>query len=311
LIIFGEAINPGGLAYAILFLCLFVVGLEAKLPRIPPYLWLVISLITISILGKIWLTIWILLVIPIALYLNTKGLKVFKIVLVGISLLLPLIPAFSGIIPILNPNTRFDPLSILYVLSGYGIALLNSISPNVVITLYGTALGILSMYRSVIALSILPLIYRDKIPWKIIGIGIVGIAIISVARGIGVSEILYRPAFTYRVYERLYEIGVPFGKLFILKEAIPGYKVGQLFGSPNRYTYTIFGESVADFGIFGVLEGFLLGLSIREARKEKWVHTFGLTILSLGIEVGLDTFKLATLFLLPFIGGSKSENKGH
>ncbi|WP_048146481.1 oligosaccharide repeat unit polymerase family protein [Pyrococcus abyssi] len=296
------------LLYALAFTGLFVAGLNSRL-RIPDHFWPLLSLLVISPLGFRWIIIWVGIVIPLAIYIRVRGdLRPLKATLVFTSILLPLIPAIFGLIPILNPQTRFHPLSILYVLSGYSIALLNSITPSILITILGILIGVMSMYRSVIALSILPLIYRGKVSIKLIVFALLGVLLISIGRGVGVEDIVHRPSFTYGIYEKLYEVGMPWGKIMILPEPIPGYKVAAMFGGHKRYTYTIFGEAVADFGILGLFEGFLLGLCIRKLRKLKWAHAFGLTILSLGIEVGLDAFKLATLFILPFLGRDSNES---
>ncbi|AEC51543.1 hypothetical protein PNA2_0627 [Pyrococcus sp. NA2] len=306
LIIFRESVRVGSLTYSLLFTILFVIGLRVNI-EVPMYSWPILSILIVSPLGLTWIAFWLFIVLPLAIYLNRKEIGIVKPTLTVMTTMFSITPELLGIIPIVNPETRYDSVSVLYVLSGYGIALLNSLSPSIIVTAYGIMLGVISMYRSVIALSILPVIYRGKIPWKVLLVSILAIVAISGMRGIDASEILYRPAFTYRVYETLYDIGMPFGSLFIIGEPIPGYKVAHLFGSPNRYTYTIFGEAVADFGVFGILEGLLLGICIKSLRKKKWAHSFALTILTLGIEVGLDAFKLGTLFLLPFVGGENNE----
>ncbi|CUX77008.1 hypothetical protein CHITON_0229 [Thermococcus chitonophagus] len=212
-------------------------------------------------------------------------------------------------IPLLYPGLRFKPLAVLYLISGYATALAVSITPSPYLVAYGMILGIVSTFRSIIALIFLACIYRRKyISWKTIFIAIVAVLIISLARGLNLHDIILRPAFTYQVYERLYEIGMPFGKLFILPEPIPGYKVAALYGSKTRYTYTIFGEAVADFGVFGLFEAFVLGILVRTLRRLAWAHSFVLAVLTLSIELGLDAPKLAVIFLFGFITGNNIYN---
>jgi len=79
--------------------------------------------------------------------------------------------------------------------------------------------------------------------------------------------------------------------------------VPQLFNASINYTYFFFGQAVADFGIFGVIEAFLLEALLRDSEKTQEAFTLVLSIFIYSLDPGIDALVLLfTLAALIFRG---------
>ncbi|AAL80169.1 hypothetical protein PFDSM3638_00150 [Pyrococcus furiosus DSM 3638] len=299
------------LLYALAFIGAIILGIKSNF-NFPRYGWIILSILVGIKIGLEWIAFIAFGAICLLLFSKKKIQEKDKMLFtlsVLIAIILPLIPAFYGIVPILEPQKRFEPLAISYVLSGYSLALAISIYPSLTLLVLGIIISAISTFRIVALLVLLAYVYSTypKLNKKALVIGGIGVIVAFLLRGMAepsynfIQGALCRPAFTYLVYERIFHITMPWGKLLILPTLIPGYKVASFFGTNVRYTYTIYGQPAFDFGVLGLLEGLILGVAIREARGVKWAHAFLLSILTVFIEIGLDVPKLTTIFLLAFI----------
>ncbi|AFK21779.1 hypothetical protein [Pyrococcus sp. ST04] len=304
----------GPLAYALLFLLMMMLGMEIRL-RVNRHTWLILTFALGIFLGKYWLlSLSLLIIIMLGFERFVKYKKRFLfITAISLIIVFSLIPILDGVLPIISPKERVEPIAISYVIAGYVNALAISLNPSLVLLGVGVLISGISTFRTVAMLAFLSYFYSKfpKFRREEVIVGGMGLLLAFLVRSfaemkisgklLGMEVLLERPAFTYSVYEHLFQISMPWGTRLILKNIVPGYEIAKIFGGTSRYTYSIFGQPVVDFGMFGILEGFLLGLAVRSVRKVKWAHVFMLTVLTICIEVGLDVPKLSAIFLLPYL----------
>jgi uncharacterized membrane protein len=70
-----------------------------------------------------------------------------------------------------------------------------------------------------------------------------------------------------------------------------------MFTLNGSYTYFLFGQPIADFGILGILEAYLLGVLLRLSNRDLRGNVMVLSLLIYAIETGLDAFLLSSLIL--------------
>ncbi|WP_372913458.1 hypothetical protein [Pyrococcus kukulkanii] len=68
----------------------------------------------------------------------------------------------------------------------------------------------------------------------------------------------------------------------------PRRLVATFLGGEGRYTYLIFGQPVADFGILGIIESFLIGIMAKESEIREESLNFTISILVYSIDAGID-----------------------
>lgn len=231
---------------------------------------------------------------------------------VGIALLVipPLLAMWKGVIPILNPQTRYSNLKELYIASALFASLLIAYRPSLIVFLVGEVFAVISTSRTNALMIFLAYLFRaEKKELKrllVVGIPLVALAFLArfyatksvyIIWKLGfVQSLLYRAGFSYMVYEKLFSLGMPFGKfeLLLLNPSAREY-VAALFGKVNNYTYTIFGQPAYDFGIFGLFEAFLVGLALKDSEKMPMFRALSLTFLILAIENGFDALNFGIL----------------
>ncbi len=252
-------------------------------------------------------------------YLNPDNLYKIGILLI---ILLFLIPITKGIIPILNHSTRTHILIKVFNLTSILTVILLAYKPNFKVFLLGETISIISTYRSFGIIIFAAYLLRSKKKKKKLIIGSILVATIFILRflitkdtysvwnfGI-ITSFIHRISFTYGVFEKLHTIGIPFGSdhLLIFDPDLRLY-VGSLFQRSVDYTFTLFGQPVHDFGIFGLLEGLLLGMSLKDSEKDKMMEVINLTFFIIIIEVGLDAMSFGILMGTAFFALKKSNIK--
>ncbi|NJE09749.1 hypothetical protein [Thermococcus sp. MAR1] len=245
------------------------------------------------------------------------------VLLVAVALILAMIPVVMGKMPLLHPQVRYTNVRFFYLASGYLVVSALSVRSDFRVFLIGLAIAIISTFRTVgLAVTIaylLKLVQEGNLKagaekWLLkIGTLSAGVMALFLVRyyatlhtypewKLGFFETLfYRMGFTYSVYERLFEIGIPWGDLKILISTDPKGYVGRLFGSSVVYNYTIFGQPVHDFGILGLGEGFLLGGILKDTEGTRVTEVLALTLFILMIPIGIDGFFLPTTAFLAYL----------
>ncbi|WP_367883675.1 hypothetical protein [Thermococcus peptonophilus] len=157
----------------------------------------------------------------------------------------------------------------------------------------------LGTFRSLLLLGYLPYLldYTLKRKRKWGGVALFGstlLVMVLVMSG-SISALLVRIGFTFLVFHNLVRISLPWGGYFhgsVLFSEGPRALVSQLFGASTHYTYFFFGQAVADFGILGVLEAFLLGVFLRESEKEHETFVFVSSLMIYALDSGIDALIL-------------------
>lgn len=241
--------------------------------------------------------------------MRTVGVKHVYYGGVLLMLILPIIAMVNGVIPILEPQTRYMPLRNLYFASAIFATILLAYKPNVYIFLIAEFFAIVSTFRTnalIVFLAYLFRAEREEVK-RIIFLGIPLILMAFFVRfyatksvytiwKLGFGEtLLYRAGFSYMVYERLFSLGMPFGKFSLLLHETPRDFVASLLGKSGNYTYTLFGQPAYDFGILGLMEGFLVGMALRDSERQKMFKTLALTFLILALENGFDALNFGII----------------
>lgn len=117
--------------------------------------------------------------------------------------------------------------------------------------------------------------------------------------------------FTFLIFHNIVSVSLPFGFFHgkLLLHSDPRWRIAFMFTPSGRYTYFLFGQPIADFGILGVVEAYLFGSLLRLSETDKKTASVVLATLIYALESGVDAFILSMLLLF---GGvySKYASKG-
>ncbi len=227
-------------------------------------------------------------------------------------------------LPILKPELRYTEVSVPFLVAGDIIIGAIAVLPDIRFLVIGEMIAIISASRTVglgVAVAyVLRMAYEDRLTFeeikshkKAVLIGIVLLLGVFLARyyvtvreypvwKLGfMGSLLYRPASSYTVYEKLFHLGMPFGRGELLFNPDPTGYVGRLFGKHIGYTYTIFGQPAYDFGIFGLLEALILGLALGKASTNPFTGTFALTVVTLALDIGIEGQFLVAILLMAYL----------
>nr|WP_277346786.1 hypothetical protein [Thermococcus sp. 21S9] len=231
-------------------------------------------------------------------------------------------------IPLLKPELRYTTASVPFLVAGDLLIGAIAVFPDFRLLLLGEMIALIGASRTVglgIAVAyILRLAYDGRINTGEIKkhrtqlvLGAVLLLAVFLARYyVTVSEyptwklgffgsLLYRPASSYTVYERLFHLGMPLGNRALLFNPDPTGYVGRLFGKEIGYTYTLFGQPVYDFGILGLIEALILGLALGRASKNPFTGTFALTVAIIALDIGIEGQFLVAILLMAYLAGVK------
>ncbi|ANF22917.1 hypothetical protein [Thermococcus piezophilus] len=248
-----------------------------------------------------------------------------RIILIAAVVILAIVPLVFGVIPLLQPETRYSSLRLLYLTAGYFTVAILAIKPDFKVFLIGEAIAIVSTFRTVgIAVALayfLKLVQTGKLRWDkrnwrsyaILAVVFSSVFAVFIIRyyttlqtypewKLGFSEtLLYRPGVTYTVYERLFELGMPWGKQAIIFSVNPKGYVGALFRRDVGYTYTLFGQPAYDFGILGLVEAVFLGIALADSERRRTTEVLAVTFMTLAVPIGLDTFFLSAMAFFAYL----------
>ncbi len=327
----------GPIVYALAFLGLTFTGYRLA-PGLKDEhktrLYLAVILIVLGVLGWYGLLSAVAVVLITLLIIHYEAQVVarnpqnarreLRIILTAVVVALFLIPIAAGSVPLLNPSERYSTFRLFYLAAGYFTVALLSLRADFRVFLLGELIAVASTFRTVglaVALAyLLKLLQTGRLKgnpgprrYALIGailLGLMGVfavryyATVHAYPGwkLGFLEtLLYRPGVTYTVYERLFEMGMPFGKARILFSTDPKGYVGSLFGRDVGYTYTLFGQPAYDFGIFGFIEALFLGMALADAERRRPTAILAVTFMTLMIPIGIDAFFLSAMAFFAYL----------
>lgn len=237
----------------------------------------------------------------IGYYLKIDVFEKFSTLALWISILGPIIFYLSMGIPLFQWGLRYKivgPL-VLFALLGAGGLTYSKFSTRAK-TLFLLAYSVvyfLGTFRSLLLLGYIPYLLdytlsRER-KWHVVIFGSALLGMVLIMSG-SISALLVRIGFTFLVFHNLVRISLPWGYFHgsVLFSEGPRALVSQLFGASTNYTYFFFGQAVADFGIFGLLEAFLLGLFLRESEREHETFVFVCSLMIYALDSGIDALIL-------------------
>lgn len=160
----------------------------------------------------------------------------------------------------------------------------------------------LGTFRSLMLLVFLfyslPYYYEDKLTFRQALIGLPVFLFILFLSG-NLEALLVRMGFTFLIFHNIVSVSLPFGFFHgrLLLHSDPRWRVAFMFTLNGRYTYFLFGQPIADFGIFGILEAYLLGSLLRLSEIDKKTASVVLATLVYALEAGIDAFLLSVVLL--------------
>ena len=327
---FLGGIKPLPLVYALTFLLLLFVGLKIEI-RVSSWIFFAAGTVLLVVLGWPYLLGGLAALALLKFLMDNNALERGVAPAVVVSIALVIIASVLGGVPLLNPSLRFTWVRYLYLAAGYITVGAVAAKPSLIPFIVGEGIAVAGTSRTIgvgVAVAyLMGVLYRSaktKRPYlrKVLPIVALLLLIVFLARysatvrGYSVwklgflGSLLYRPASSYTVYERLFQMGMPLGRHRLLFMDNPTYYVGRLFGKEIGYTYTLIGEPAYDFGIFGLLEALLIGTLLRKASKNPFTGAFALTVGTLMLDIGVEGTFLATLFYLAYLSrgeGDESE----
>ncbi|USS40913.1 oligosaccharide repeat unit polymerase family protein [Thermococcus aggregans] len=309
----------GALLYALMFSLMLLLGYNVErkfnLPRQRTYIYLILGILVSSAAGilGVALALVVLLIGTLILrgrtWIRQEHSKYAYYAGIALVIALPLLAMLKGVIPILNPQTRYSKLKDLYLASAVFASLLLAYKPNPIIFLLGEAFAVVSTFRTNALIIFLTYLFRaEKKELKrllIIGVPLIGLAFLArfyATKSVYpiwklgfLQSLVYRAGFSYMVYEKLFSLGMPFGNFELLLNPNAREYVAALFGKVQNYTYTIFGQPAYDLGIFGLFEAFIVGMALSDSEKSPMFKALSLAFLVPAIETGFDALNFGIL----------------
>ncbi|WP_048149798.1 hypothetical protein [Palaeococcus ferrophilus] len=313
-------LNLPALAYALMFMMVVYVGYSMELSdKRRTYLYLIAGLTVVGIAaGPIGALVGIAIVLggELSPMLDERARGNLYVLGILAMVVLPLTAAYRGVIPIIRPETRYSELKDLYQASAAIAALLVAYRPSLPIFLLGEGMALTSTFRTNVLLVFLAYLLRGgKRELKralYIGTPLVLLGFLArfyVTKSVYpvwhldfIRSILYRAGFSYRVYERLFSLGFPFGGHALILNPTGRELVASLFGRSANYTYTLFGQPAYDLGLLGLFEGLFLGIALRDADRSPTLGALAVAFLIVALETGIDPLNFGVLMGAAYFG---------
>lgn len=287
---------------AILFFVFLVAG-YLKPVELPAWVyWLILFILSFA------LPIYGSLAVAFAFLFSRKHnpFERYAHVWLGLSIILIISIYLLKGVPFFNWNLRFELSKVLVFLAFLsGVSLVYVDWDNgfkTLVFLILEMLFFLGTFRSLMLLIFLvyslPLYFERKLTLNKICIAVLVFLLILYLSG-GFEELLVRIGFTFLIFHNLVHVSMPFGFFHgeLLLHSDPRWRVAFIFTLENRYTYFLFGQPIADFGIFGGVEAYLLGTLLRLSERNVKTAVIVLSTLIYAIESGIDAFLLSVLIL--------------
>ncbi|ACJ15794.1 hypothetical membrane protein, conserved [Thermococcus onnurineus NA1] len=307
-LIYAKGLSPSmlllGVVYALAFFAVFALGYSTRF-KVNPWFY-ALGIFVLSFLeyplGPLLATLLI-----VAYYLRINVYNRFAVHALVIALLIPIGLYLVVGVPLFEKHLRYElvgPLVFSALLGALSIVYTDtSTKVKTLLFLIFTFIFFLGTFRSLIVLMYLAYVFDMysrgifRVDTKTLGSGLLlGLLVIWLSGSI--EAILIRIGFTFLVFHNLVRLSLPTGIFHgsLLFSDNPRHMIAGLFGASGNYTYFFFGQAIADFGFFGLLEAYLLGFLLRESEKNTKSFAFVLAIMIYALDPGIDAFLL--IFLL-------------
>ena len=318
-IIYSKGFEPSmvilGTLIALLFFLIFVLGYLSGL-ELP--VWLLMGLL----LGLSFYDPPVAPVLAILLIISYKvrldPFRKFPDVALALSLVVPILLYLHYGVPLFTREIRYalvGPLVLLALLAAVGLSY-SGLSPKWKTVLLGayTIVFFLGTFRSLVLLVYLAYFFSVYFssPGLRKEIGVLGLALFGIILWMsgGLEALMVRVGFTFLVFHNLVRLSLPWGLFHgaLLLSDNPRHMVSELFGASLNYSYFFFGQAVADFGILGLIEAFLLGALLREGEKSPHALALVLSVMIYSLDSGIDA--LTAIFIIAPLLFEKMRIKG-
>lgn len=296
------------------FFGVFVFGYlkPIKLPK--SVYWLILFILSFALPGYGQFAVLIM-------FFLSKEYNVFekyaKFVLLGSILSIISLYVIEGV-PLFHWELRFKlvkPLVLFAFLGGISLTYctLNWKLKTLVFVLF-EILFFAGTFRSLMLLAFLfyflPYYYDNKLSFERILIALPVFLFVIYLSG-NLESLLTRMGFTFLVFHNMVSVSLPFGFFHgkLLLHSDPRWRIAFMFTLDGRYTYSLFGQPIADFGVFGALEAYLLGTLLKFSEKNKASASVVLATLIYALESGIDAFLLSVLLLFGGVYSSEIQTK--
>ena len=306
-VIYSRGFHPSmvvlGVACALLFFGFFVVGYRAGL-KLPGWFYAAL-LFVISFSEYPFGPVVVAMVLVAAYFLRECFYHILTFYSLSIALLVPLFFYVVFGVPFFHRSLRYELVGPLVASAFLGAAgLIYTDAPIKVKTVILALLSIvfvLGTFRSLLLLIYLAYFldlylrgtFKGDLRVPLAGGIFLGLLILWMSGG--VDAVLIRVGFTFLVFHNIVHLSLPYGIYHgrLLLSGDPRGMIGALFGTNVHYTYFFFGQAVADFGILGVLEAFLLGLLLRDSEEDPKTSAFVLAMFIYALDPGIDNLILS------------------
>jgi len=306
-IIYSKGFEPSmvllGTIFALFFFAVFVWGYLSGV-RLPT--WFLIALFLIISFYDPPVAPIIALLLIVAYKIRLNPFRGYPEVALALSLVVPLALYLNSGVPLLNRGLRYTlvgPLVLLALLAAVGLSY-SQLSLKWKTLLLGaySVIFFVGTFRSLVLLVYLAYFFSVYFhsPSRKREIGILGVLLMAVILWMsgGIEALMIRVGFTFLVFHNLVRLSIPWGLFHgaLLLSNNPRHMVSELFGASMNYTYFFFGQAVADFGILGAFEAFLLGNFLRESEKSPEALSLVLAVMIYSLDSGIDA--LTMIFIL-------------
>ncbi|WP_461865376.1 hypothetical protein [Thermococcus sp.] len=206
-------------------------------------------------------------------------------------------------IPFIEPVLRYKLVGFLVMSAFLGLVaiiyLRTSTRIKTLLLILFEVLLFLGTFRSLMILIFMGYIFdlyfegNLKLDMKIsLGLFLVVASVLYLSHGL--ESLMVRIGFTFLVFHNIVRLSMPLGIFHgsLLMSDNPRYLIGKLFGTNMHYTYFLFGQPIADFGVLGVVEAYLFGVFLRHAEGNPKTLALVLSLMIYVIETGMDAFTL-------------------
>lgn len=304
------------IACALAFFAFFALGYLSNI-ELPPALLATLFLV-LSFRGLFFVPILALLTL-LAYCMKLNAPRIFARYILLVSLLIPIALYVVVGVPLVENSLRYKlvaPLVLAAILATIGITY-STISfrwKTFLLAVY-TFLFFLGTFRSLVLLVYLAYFLDAYFRYPalrkfLLAFSTVPVFVIVAMSG-GLEAVLIRIGFTFLVFHNLVRLSLPWGFFHgaLLFGTNPRAMVASLFSASTHYTYFFFGQAIADFGVFGVVEAFFLGALLRESEKTLESFVVVLSIMLYAIDPGIDGFLL--LFIIGILLFSSLDARSH
>ncbi|NJE75461.1 hypothetical protein E3E37_00755 [Thermococcus sp. ES12] len=300
-IIYSRGFEPSmlllGTVYALAFFSVFALGYASRIKLSPAFL--AALFLVLSFHDSPVIPILAVLVV-IAYKLRINLFRLFPHISLLVALLIPLSLYIVIGVPFFERSLRYElvgPLVLAAILAVIGMAYSKvSLQWKTLLVAVYSIVFFFGTFRSLVLLVYLSyflIVYFDYPHFRrwLLALSAVPLLLVLGMSG-GLNALLVRIGFTFLVFHNLVRLSLPWGFFHgaLLFSDNPRHLVASMFGASTNYTYFFFGQPIADFGILGALEAFLLGVLLYNSERSRESFVVVLSLMLYSLDPGVDAF---------------------